>query len=205
MFSESANCMEHDASHEWLSNTTSLPHGRVVMAGVKYYPWPANVVGKRFIPRRMLEAQKYLFSHTVKYVHKRLDTEADLADFMSPLIHAYRCGKINLSDIEASAMVLIVAGSETGAIQMLSTLQNIMQRPDKLAKLTREIRAMYTSAEQITLGSLDSLPYLKAILQENFRMNPPLAMQAPRLALRQGGMVCREFIPGGVRLLVYLL
>jgi cytochrome P450 len=192
--------MEHDASWKWLSGIAAINYRRVILAAVRYYPWPANVVCEKFAFRELREPERDFFSQTVKYVHKRLDMEVDQADFMSPLIHAYRSGQMSMPDIEASVMLLIIAGSENGAIHMHSTLQNLMQRPDKLVKLTREIRSMYASTERITFESLESLPYLKAVLQENFRMNPPLALATPRLTLRQGGMVCREFIPGGVRL-----
>ena len=52
------------------------------------------------------------------------------------------------------------------------TIWNLARCPDKAAKLCAEIDASPDQAA--TLGSLESLPYMDAVLRESLRLFPPL-------------------------------
>jgi cytochrome P450 len=106
---------------------------------------------------------------------------------------------MTLKEIEASSSVLVVAGSETTATHLLSTLKNLMQRPEKLQKLVDEIRSSFETDGDITISALENgLPYLKAVIMENLRYNPPVPTQIPTVIGKGGGHVCGEMLPEGV-------
>jgi len=42
------------------------------------------------------------------------------------------------------------------------------------------------------------LPYLSAVIEEGLRMAPPVPSGLPRVVPADGGMVCGEWLPGGV-------
>ena len=201
-FGQSFKCMESGTSHEWVASLFSHTGNAVLMASIKFYPLLANILF-RFIPKKTFEQRKHQFEKTVSWVHKRLDTKTDRADFMSYIQAANKADArgeaMTLKEIEASASVLVVAGSETTATHLVSTLKNLMQRPEKLRKLVDEIRGTFARDEDITLAALEnSVPYLKAVIQENLRFNPPVPTQIPTVIGEGGAHVCGEKLPEGV-------
>ena len=189
--------MEQGTSHEWVANLFSHTSNAVLLASVKFYPLLAKIAFQ-FLPKKTFEQRKYQFSQTVGWVHKRLASKSDRADFMSYVMSNNDGRGMTTREIEASASVLVVAGSETTSTQLLGTLKTLMQHPDKLAKLATEIREKYKTDSEITLESLDDLAYLKAVFLENFRLNPPVPTQIPTVVPAGGDTVCNEFLPGGV-------
>ncbi|KAI9649366.1 hypothetical protein NHQ30_001941 [Ciborinia camelliae] len=102
-----------------------------------------------------------------------------------------------MSEIEATAGTLVIAGSETTSTVLLSTTRNPMLQPEKMEKLKREIRESFSHASDITLKALESLPYLTAVFQENFRYTPPVPCSTPRTVPHGGNTIAGNMYPGG--------
>jgi cytochrome P450 len=49
----------------------------------------------------------------------------------------------------------------------------LVRNPDKLAKLTKEVRERFPTEELITLTALKALPYLQAVINEGLRLCNP--------------------------------
>lgn len=93
---------------------------------------------------------------------------------------------------------LIIAGSETTATLLSGAIFLLTTHPDKLAKLTDEVRSTFNSEEEITLNSVSRLTYMLACLNEALRCYPPVAPGLPRVVPKGGAYVAGKFVPEDV-------
>ena len=99
----------------------------------------------------------------------------------------------------AEANLLVVAGSDTTAITISSFFFYIVRNQRPYAKLVKEIRSTFDSADQIVGGSkLSSCKYLRACVDETLRMTPAVPSELSRTVLAGGQMIDGEIYPAGV-------
>lgn len=77
-------------------------------------------------------------------------------------------------EIEMTAGVLMIAGSETTATLLSGLTYHLLKTPNAYKKLVAEIRGAFRSEDQITMASTYDLKYLHAVLKEGLRMFPPV-------------------------------
>jgi cytochrome P450 len=98
----------------------------------------------------------------------------------------------------AQANILVIAGSDTTATALTSITYFLSTNPEKLGRLQKEIRETFSDASQIANKSLQSLPYLSAVIEEGLRIFPPTAFGLPRIS--PGAIVDGNLVPAGVSL-----
>ena len=92
-------------------------------------------------------------------------------------------------ELISEAGLLIIAGSQTSATAISSSIFYLLQYPTSLAKVSDEILRVFSSLEDIRGGpSLTSCVFLRACLDESMRLSPGV-----------GGILPREVLPGGMR------
>jgi cytochrome P450 len=72
----------------------------------------------------------------------------------------------------------------------------LAQSPEKLKRLTDEIRAAFSNYEEINAVKAQQLPYLQAVIHEGLRLFPPASGGAPRVS--PGFELHGRYIPEGV-------
>lgn len=104
-----------------------------------------------------------------------------------------------LSDAElnSNAVLFITAGSETTATTLSGLTYLLLQNPKALRRVTEEVRARFTSGEQITISAVQELPYLKATIAEGLRHFPPVPTGFERKVPAGGEVVSGYFLPEG--------
>jgi cytochrome P450 len=80
---------------------------------------------------------------------------------------------LRLVEIQATASVIIVAGSETTVTVLSGTTSYLVKNAEKLGALTKEVRERFENESDITLAALKELPYLNAVIQEGLRLCNP--------------------------------
>ena len=65
--------------------------------------------------------------------------------------------------------------------------------------MKEEVRRRFKSADEITSHSA-TFPYLTAVINEAFRIYPPVPIALPRVTPKGGAWVAGEFVPEGVGL-----
>lgn len=105
-----------------------------------------------------------------------------------------------LDEINSTWMTLATAGSETSATHLTGTLNYLANNPDKLAKLTAEVRGAFENEGDIRFQALSELPYLNAVINEGLRLCSPVPLGFPRKVPAGGDTVCEVWMPGGVRI-----
>ena len=125
--------------------------------------------------------------------------DTDRKDFWTYILK-YNDTKYGLTvpEMKSNAALLVIAGSETTATLLSGTTYFLLKNPDKLAKLTRELRSAFKSDDEINFQNVSNLPYLIACLEEGMRIYPTVAVGLPRVVPPGGASVAGRFIPEGV-------
>ncbi|KAF2469067.1 benzoate 4-monooxygenase cytochrome P450 [Lindgomyces ingoldianus] len=97
--------------------------------------------------------------------------------------------------LRAEASLLVIAGSDTSATSLTATMfyLSLPSQAHRLAKVVREIRSMFQSAEEIVHGpKLASCVYMKACIEEAMRLSPAGPSELPR-QVRAGGITIKGY------------
>lgn len=106
---------------------------------------------------------------------------------------------LSQKDTEAEALVQIIAGSETTATAIRSTMLFIMTSPHVYTRLQTEIDAAAREgriSSPITDAEARAFEYLQAVIMEGLRLWPPAAALYPKVSKRDE-VVCGVHIPAG--------
>ncbi|MCJ1381132.1 hypothetical protein MMC17_004241 [Xylographa soralifera] len=101
-------------------------------------------------------------------------------------------------ELEAEALMLTVAGSDTTAAVMAGFFFYIVRTPRAYRKLVTEIRHAFASVDEIRGGmTLSSCQYLRACVAEAMRIAPAGSAELPRAVLPGGIIIDGNYIPEG--------
>ncbi|KAI8966553.1 cytochrome P450 monooxygenase [Daldinia sp. FL1419] len=133
---------------------------------------------------------------TQKIISERFQGQKDVDDMMGSFIRhgltEHECG--------AEAMIQVIAGSDTTATVIRTTLAYLMSTPRVYSKLKTMIKQCVERNEvsaPITYEEAQKLPYLKAIILEGIRMRSPTPYGHYKSVPPEGDMINGMFIPGG--------
>lgn len=132
------------------------------------------------------------YAYTLETVRRRLNRASAERDLFTPVIEQ---GDITETQLVSLAQAMVIAGADTVTTAMTTALYFLSTRPDCLAKLQAEVRAL--TYEQLNGVELPHLRYLNAVIEESMRCFPPIAFGLPRVS--PGEFVDGRFIPQGVR------
>lgn len=95
-------------------------------------------------------------------------------------------------------MILTIAGSETTATLLSGCVFLLLAHPDKFERVKSEIRSAFQDESELTITSVNRLPYMLAVLNEALRLYPPITSTLIRDVPIEGEYVAGNFVPGGV-------
>lgn len=91
-----------------------------------------------------------------------------------------------------------VAGGETVSTFLAGTTCFLLQHPQALERLTREIRQAFSTYAEIHVQAAQQLPFLQAVINEGLRLYPPGSQGFPRVS--PGFTLHGRYVPEGVSL-----
>ncbi|KAA8913662.1 cytochrome P450 [Sphaerosporella brunnea] len=149
-----------------------------------------------YLPIRHLGLGRFLFptiardrwrfiEHSRACANERMEmAHAAKKDFFYYLLNAKdpETGRgFSTKELWGEANVLMIAGSDTTATALSSTIFHLCRHPQMLAKLKAEIRGAFASPDDIVTGKeLADCHYLKACVDEAMRLAPPVPGLLPR-------------------------
>lgn len=103
-------------------------------------------------------------------------------------------------EAEGEALVNIIAGSDTTATAIRTTMLYLMSSPQVYRRLVHEVRSAGRLSTPITDEEARRLPYLQAVIKEGLRVFPPVTGLMP-VAVPPGGDVVRGVaVPEGTEI-----
>jgi cytochrome P450 len=103
-------------------------------------------------------------------------------------------------ELDATAMVLIIAGSETTATTLSTATWLLCKDPERMKKVVSEVRGAFATESEITMSSVNGLKYMIAVLSETLRILPPVSGSTVRMTDEGGNVIAGRWIPGKVSL-----
>ena len=137
----------------------------------------------------------------MRRIERRGKTEhLDLFDYVLPADRPVPSQQRELIHIGALAQQMMFANYGPMSDWYYGTLLFLLEEPECLQYLSKEIRDQSKTYQDITPSALTSLPYLHACLEESLRMLPSNNTGLPRLS--PGAMIDGHYVPKGVRALL---
>lgn len=91
-----------------------------------------------------------------------------------------------------------MAGYDTTATALAGVTYLLATNPPALNKLAQELRAAFSSDDEIGILSTQNLPYLRAVIDEALRIYPPGGSGMPREVPEGGDTIFGQYVPAGV-------
>ena len=197
-FGESFGCLGKATYHEWVGFVLDHFYTATLLHVVHRFR-PLNALLAKIIPASLVEKKQWHERKALETVRKRIQKRNDRPDFMQPLIQAREKGIISADELEQQASLLILAGSETTAVALTSVTYLLLEHPTAMARLADEVRANYQKESDIDSLSIHKLRFLHAVIQESFRLFPPITNGFPReVGAGQEAIIDGRLIPSGV-------
>jgi cytochrome P450 len=211
-FGSTFQSVANGAAHPWVTININFGKGVAMMASLNLLglsDGPFGKLLKYIIPDTVRERMIYHRELTKEKVHAKLDTypAGPRADFIDAVIRnneqAHESGKaagqvLSTAEIEINMSILIFAGSETVSSALSAILTLLLQHSHVMERLVQELRSIFKTEAEITADATHDLPYLTAVISEGMRLYPPVPYGVPRVAPKDGAVVCGRFVPGGV-------
>lgn len=161
---------------------------------------------------------KILHEHlTREKVEARINVEKPRLDIFQPLLDRkpplvclslflflFRIGVLTrmplktFAQLMENATILITAGSESSVTLLVAAVSLLTDNPAKLQKLAEEVRSTFKNEEDITIVSVNQLPYLAACLNEALRCFPAVPPALPRVVPHGGAVIAGHAVPENV-------
>jgi cytochrome P450 len=169
-------------------------------AAPRYYP-ALEFLLKKFMPRSVIEGQQKYIQYASEKINRRIDLKSERPDFMTPFMkNNVNFKNVSRDEIIATFSFVIVGGSELSATTMTGMFNLLSKRENRgvLERLTEEIRGRFKVDEEVTFDSIQSLPYLDAVINGGLRLCNPVPGGLPRMVPAGGDSYCGIYLPEGV-------
>ncbi|KAF6822561.1 trichothecene c-15 hydroxylase [Colletotrichum plurivorum] len=198
-FGESFGCLDSSDYHPWVKLIFDDIKLGMYFYVAKFFralePLLKNFVPKSLVAKRA--AHKQLVKERVE---SRIAMGTPRPDFAESMLKKTGVESLTKDELYENSNVLIIAGSETTATALSGATYLLTSSPDKLARLTAEVRGAFGSADEIDILGTARLEYLQAVLEETLRCYPPVPSALPRVTPAAGQEICGKWVPGNTTL-----
>lgn len=163
----------------------------------KRFP-PLDRILRALVPKWLIEQKRQQYRTESDKVDERVSKDTQRPDFMTQILQHNNEKGMSREDMHANASLLITAGNDTSATLLSGMTYLLVKSPSILGKLSAEIRNAFQSESQICIETTKDLQYLSAVIQESFRLYPPIPEALARVVPREGSTLCGHYIKGGV-------
>ncbi|CAA7046291.1 unnamed protein product [Microthlaspi erraticum] len=126
------------------------------------------------------------FNHVIAD-HLKTGQPQDHSDIISVMLDMInqptKAGSFKVTEDHLKGVMsdVFLAGVNAGAITMIWNMTELARHPIVMKKLQEEIRAILgPNKDRITEEDLEKVEYLKIVIQETFRLHPPVPLLLPR-------------------------
>lgn len=102
------------------------------------------------------------------------------------------------AEIAQTLILLLTGGTEPTASAISGATFNLLTHREALDKLTDEVRATFTSVDEINNVKTAQMPYLNAVISESLRLYPPVPARFPRRTGKGGDTIDGHVVPADV-------
>lgn len=199
-FSEDLHMLENGEYSAWVQAIFSSAKEMAKLRAFKMINWFTEWLVNTLLlnnPNAQLKRSQY-WNDSKERADRRLASTPERPDLWTKIFEKSKVAEdgLTLDEYHSTASILMIAGTETTATALSGVMYYLLRHPQYFQALSQEIRSAHSTADDITMESLQHLKYLHAVLQEGLRMYPPLPSILPRIA-PEGLIVCGQVVPQG--------
>lgn len=174
-FGESFHCLDNSDYHPLVSLIFATLKAVTLLNAQMRFSW-LKYLAKYYVSPRALQGRKDLADFVFTSVARRLSMEVGRRDFLTPVSGGNSTSAtVSLAEIQSTAVIFMVAGSETTATTLSATTYLALSHPDVWKRMVNEVRAAFQNDSDITIDNINAkLPYMLAVLNESLRLYPPV-------------------------------
>ena len=174
-FGESFHCLDNSDYHPLVQLIYATLKAVTFMNAQKRFDWLKYLI-KYYVSPLALQKRQDLVQFVATSVDRRLSTEMARQDFLAPVSGGGKSsGSLSLAEVQSTAVVLMIAGSETTATTLSAATYLALSHRNVWERLVEEVRDAFESDADITIDMItDKLPYMLAVLNEALRLYPPV-------------------------------
>lgn len=197
-FGESLKQLTKSSYHPWVKALFS--YVKIVSISKVCREWPGlSQLLQLMIPKDMKEKRKQHIAFSASSIDKRMARKTDRPDIWTfATRRSEEEGGLKPTELYSNGTLFMLAGTETTATELSGLTYLLLKHPDKMLRLTKELRTVFSSFEDITMTNLAQLEYLNACIEEGLRYYPPVPVGPARKTPKEGAFVCDRWVPGGV-------
>ncbi|KAK4386754.1 Premnaspirodiene oxygenase [Sesamum angolense] len=87
---------------------------------------------------------------------------------------------ITMDNIKAITLDMFIAGTHTTAATVEFAMAQMIKHPNVMEKAQAELRHVFRGKDRILESDLEKVSYLKMVIKETLRLNPPVPLLIPR-------------------------
>jgi cytochrome P450 len=198
-FGEDLGQLSSSTYNAWVESV--FVYVRVIVTTRVALQWPGlSWILGMLVPAKMKQKRMNHTRFAAEKVDKRMTrktTRPDIWTYVTKNDHI-EGGGLAKSELRSNGALFMLAGTETTATELSGLTYLLLKNPEKLGRLKREIRAAFSTLDDMTMTKLSQLSYLQACIEEGLRLYPPVPSGLPRITPDVGAMVCGRWVPGGV-------
>ncbi|KAK3405911.1 hypothetical protein EUGRSUZ_K02129 [Eucalyptus grandis] len=150
--------------------------------------------------------EKWLRQHLEKRSNKGIHVDGGDADFMDLLLESLPEDDVVLGHerkdiIKATALILIMTGTESTSITMTWALSLLLNHPAALKSAQQELDTVIGREKWVQESDISNLKYVQAIVKETLRLYPPAPLTGIREAM-EDCYISGCHVPKGTRVLI---
>ncbi|KAJ5902905.1 hypothetical protein N7495_003433 [Penicillium taxi] len=204
LFAETFDCLEKSELHPWIALIFAFVKGITFLGAINQFAL-LRMAQEKFLPDALRQQMLKHFSLAAEKADRRLTQGTARTDWMSALL---KQGLVDSHDkfveneavmskeeIHANGAFISIAGSETSATTLSGCVYFLTKNPDTLRRLYEEINSTCSSNDDITAQKCAHMKYLNAVIEETFRLYPPVASSLPRLVPKGGDLIDDKPVP----------
>ena len=123
---------------------------------------------------------------------------SERSDCITPVIRNIETEKVSITrkELNTNCLAIVIAGCQLTTVALATSVYLLCRYPETLKQLAQEVRSAFEKEADITVASMQNLPYLMAVINKTLRIHHPTPINLPRNVLPQGQMVSGKFVPG---------
>ncbi|PYI09546.1 cytochrome P450 [Aspergillus sclerotiicarbonarius CBS 121057] len=201
-FGDPLNLLAGTGNVGWVTSIFSSVKVNTLKRVARYYPWCSHLLNQ-ILPRSLKQRQAAHHQSCKERVDWRVDQSLDRPDIWGLIMAQKDSLRLSREEMYANSQLFMVAGTETTATALSGLTYQLLLNPDKLERITKEVRETFEQDSDIDMLRLAQMKYLNRCIEEGLRMYPPVPSGMPRVIPQEGMEICGEYMPGNTAVSVH--
>jgi len=206
-FAEPFGCLDQASATEWSTSVINVFVAATWTQAIRRISgvgnWFESLLIRLLVPSKAAAWRMIHLNNSKEKTLRRLaDPDRDHVDFIYQILNNESKKSLSQTEVILNMGLFISAGTDTTATALTGWTYYVCTHPEKYARLTKEIREVFTADEDVKWEKVKDLKYLEATLLEALRLFAPSPASQQRIVPRSGATIHGYHLPAGTTVAV---